>query len=449
MKFSGKNVEIFLYPHRTETYGGVIEMMLQFENYRRVFRNRNFLAFWSGFTLSTLGDAMTRVALTWYVFELTNSSKALGLLAIAYTGPVILGGLIAGWMLDRFDRRKVMLIDNILRGAAVILVPSLYVIGKLELWHIYLVAGVYGSLMMISLAGGPTLVSVLVNREGFNTANALETLSFTLSGVIGPPVAGLLIAKIGAPNVVFLDAISYFIFAIALTRIKVEKVESMHTNQEKDRNIRLSDAIRLLATNRILLSTTLMFMAFNIGFGSLNVFLPIYSGQIIGGGPELYGVLLGVMALGEILSASFAGGLTIRKPIGTLIPLAQLISGIVLIFLLLGPQLWWLFSGLFLIGFFSAPLTIWAQTLRMQIIPEVLRGRTFALLRTLMQSTFPVGGATAGFLIPVLGIPGMIVLSAFIIGIPGIIGLRVKELTEADGGLNSPEELFQNPPSSK
>ncbi len=285
-------------------------MKLQFANYRRVFSHPSFRAFWTGFTLSVLGDAMSGVALTWYVFDQTGSARALGLLTLAYTGPVIFGGLAAGWLLDRFERRKVMLVDNLVRGLAMLLIPALFAAGRLELWHAYFVAAVYGSLMMISLAGGPALVPGLVEAESLDTANALETLSFTLSGVIGPPVAGLLIPLIGVPYVILVDAISYFLFAAALSRVKSSRGAVQAPGQAKPQTIRLSDAARLLLTDQVLLSTTLMFMAFNLGYGFLTVWLPVYSDRIAGGGPELYGGLLGVMALGQIISAALAGSLS-------------------------------------------------------------------------------------------------------------------------------------------
>jgi MFS family permease len=101
--------------------------------------------------------------------------------------------------------------------------------------------------------------------------------------------------------------------------------------------------------------------------------------------------------------------------------------------LLIGAVFWAAAIGLFLLGFFSAPLTIWAQTLRMQVIPHEMRGRTFALLRTLMQGATPLGGALAGFLLPVLGTQMMIGLSALIIGAPGLAGMQTKELRQASG----------------
>jgi hypothetical protein len=104
------------------------------------------------------------------------------------------------------------------------------------------------------------------------------------------------------------------------------------------------------------------------------------------------------------------------------------LSGISLSILLLGPSTWWTITGLSLLGAFSAPMTVWAQTLRMQIIPEQLRGRTFALLRTLMQSSGPLASAGAGVLLLAVGIPTMIGLSAILIGVPGVLGYGVKQL---------------------
>ncbi len=400
------------------------------ESYRQIFQHRSFRLFWLGFTFSELGDAMTRVALTWFVYEQTRSAEALGWLAFWYTGPVIVGGLVAGSLLDRFDRRRVMVADNVIRGLAVGLIPLLHALGHLAVWHVYLVAALYGFLMMISLAGGPALIPSLVDRDQLSTANALETLSFTLSGVVGPVIAGGLILWIGAPNVVIVDAVSYFAFALALSRTRVA-VEPPPPVEAQAQN--LGHAVRLLLTNKILLTTTLMFMACNIGGGGfLSVWLPILADQTLSGGPELYGFLLGALALGEVVSAFLAGSRTFSLPLGALICLAQILSGAALALVLFNHTVWPVALGLALFGAFSAPLTIWAQTLRMQIIPERLRGRTFALLRTIMQSGNPIGGVVAGALLPVIGLPLMIALSAVLVGGPGLIGYHVQSLRVGD-----------------
>lgn len=404
--------------------------IMQLTNYQFVFRSPPFRAFWLGFTLSALGDAMTNVALIWYAYQTTHAPQAVGLLLLCYTGPVIVGGLLAGSLLDRFNRRTVMLVDATFRGSVVALIPLLYALGHLALWHLYVVAVIYGLLYMITLAGGPSLIPSLVAQEQLATANALETLSYTLSGVCGPPLAGLLIVQFGAPNVLVLDALSYAAFALALTRIPARLGQtSLHSAVSGKQSTRLSDAFRLVRSNRVLLSTTLMYMIFNLGQGFLVVWLPILSDRV-GGGPEVYGLCLGAIAVGEVSGALLAGSIEIPLSLGVQICLGQTLAGVSLLLLLVGQQLWWVLPGLALLGLFSAPLTIWAQTLRMQIIPEALRGRTFALLRTLMQGTGPLASALAGMLLPLLGLVAMMGASALLIGGPGLAGIQVRALRQ-------------------
>lgn len=377
---------------------------------------------------------MTRIALNWYVWETTHSAVALGTLTFFYTGPVIVGGLVAGWLLDRFDRRKVMLYDSVLRAVSVAIVPLFSWLGILELWHVYLVAAVYGSLFMISLAGGPSIVPTLVKEEHLSTANALETMSFTLSNVLGPPIAGMLISFIGAPNVIIIDSLSYLLFALFLTQVRYADKDQVEESDTEDvTDFRLVDAPRLLFTNKVLQSTTLMFLAANIAMGMFFVWMPIFVEQELGGGADLYGLLLGILAGGEVISSILAGIVSLPLPLGALIGSAQFLAGLALGLMVLSGNLWITIISLALFGFLSAPLTIWAQTLRMKIIPEALRGRTFAFLRMLMMSGFPIGGMIAGAILSFIGMPAMIGLSAFIIGAPGSVGLGVKELRKADG----------------
>jgi MFS family permease len=400
------------------------------EGYGAVLRLPAYRRFWLGFTGSVLGDALGRVALTWYVYEATDSPRALGWLMLCYTGPILVGGLLAGHFLDRFDRRTVMLVDNALRGGAMALIPLLHALDRLELWHVYAVAAVYGALMMVSLAGGPALIPSLVPRERLATANALEVLSYTVGGVIGPPLAGLLIGWVAAPTVVLLDALSYVLFALALASVRVEDEHKEAATATDGRRYGFGDAVRLLFQSPVLRATTFMFMALNIGNGMLTVWLPVLTDRDLDGGAGLYGLLLGLLALGEVAGALVAGGLVLPLALGALICLAQALSGASLL-LVQVPSVWAAGAGMLLYGAFSAPLTIWAQTLRMAIIPERLRGRSFALLRTIMQGGNPIGGALAGLLLPLLGIPAMIALSAALVGGPGLLGARSADLRAA------------------
>jgi MFS family permease len=267
-----------------------------------------------------------------------------------------------------------------------------------------------------------------VPRDQLATANALEMLGFTIGGIIGPMVAGVLIVYVGAPNVVVIDALSYFAFAFALATIHVTPATQSH---KAAGGANFGHAVQLLLKQPILFSTTFMFMAFNVGDGIVSVWLPILIGQLPGGGAGLYGLMLAVLACGEVLSSVLAGGRVWPLALGTLICIAQALSGVPLGLLLFGQNVWLVGGALVLYGISNAPMTIWAQTLRMQIIPEHLRGRTFALLRTIMQGGRPFGSALGGSLLPVLGLPLMILLSALLVGVPGVLGGLVKTLREA------------------
>ena len=186
----------------------------------------------------------------------------------------------------------------------------------------------------------------------------------------------------------------------------------------------------MLRHNPILLSTTLMFMAANLGLGAIFVWLPIFADRILGGGPELYGTLLGFIAAGEVVSAMAVGAITLPLALGALIVTTQALAGLSVL-LLLGKTTMLAGSGLVAFGLFSAPMTIWAQTLRMKIIPAAQRGRTFALLRMMIQSTNLLGGIVAGFVLPVIGMTAMIAVSALVITVPALLGGRVRALREA------------------
>ena len=193
---------------------------------------------------------------------------------------------------------------------------------------------------------------------------------------------------------------------------------------------------RFLVRHPALVSTTLMFLAWNIGYGALDVWLPVVAAQQLGGGAGLYGALLGAFAAGEIGGALLAGSLALRSTLGTLICGAQALSGIALVPVAVAPALATGFFGLGLYGAASAPLTIWAQTLRMRILPEDMRGRAFAVLRTIMQGGAPLGGLAAGWLLPRVDVRLVILLSATLAGLPGLFGARVRALREA----GSPDE---------
>ena len=400
--------------------------------YLLLFREeRGFRLFWSGFAASVTADEIARIAFIWFVYEQTASAAAVGWLMVCFTAPIIAGGFLAGWALDRFGRRRVMLIDNLLRALVIALVPLLALTGQLALWHLYAIAVVYGLLMMIPLAGTLALIPSLVPPERLQTANALEVLGFTIGGVIGPALGGLLIASWGAPLTVMANSAIYLFFAYTLASIGRRLPASPRRREAAVKRTGFGETFRLLTGNAVLLSTTLMFLAFNIGLGLLLVWLPVLSDRRLGGDATSYGLLLTALAVGQMAASLAVGAAAPGKRLGLRIAVAQTLAGGSVLAAL--PPIPWMAMAivLFAFGLCAAPLTIWAQTLRMGIVPAEMRGRAFALLRMLMQSGRPIGGILAGLVI-FPDDPGLaILLSAAFVGLPGLAGLCVRDLRRA------------------
>ena len=397
--------------------------------YLQLLRQRDFALLWGGATISAVGDGMSFVALLWLLIERGGTPADVGWLAAIHTAPVIIGGLASGVILDMFDPRRVLAADNALRGLAMASVPIASALGVLTTPHLFVVAGVYGLLFMTSAAGVPTLITRLIRANDLTTANAMESLSFSISGLIGPGVAGLLIAIVGAPFVLAIDALTYFVFVGCLLAMREGGVGGeAASSQGKDpadapaASRGLGPAIRFIFSAPAIVAITLFYMSVNVAGGIVTVVIPLYVRDVLHGGSEMFGLLLSVLTAGDLAGLLAVGAVNWRWPLGRSIAWALFTSGLVLLLWLLQPPLIALCAVLFAWGSLSSSLTPWAQTIRMRLIPPEMRGRVFALLRTSMQSTRPIGAVVAGLLLTRGDLTIAIVAMALLFAIPGFIG---------------------------
>lgn len=396
----------------------------------RLLRRGPFALLWAGATVSTTGDAMSWVALVWLVYRQRGQAGDVAVLAAAYTAPVAVGGLLAGSLLDRFDRRRLLAADNLVRGLAFLTVPVAAALGLLTLTHLYLVAACYGLLKMVSLAGFPTLIPAYVDDADTQRANALEGLSFGASQAAGAALAAVLLPLVGAVPLLALDALSYLVYALCLVRLPAGRPVAAAAGDGPRRS--LLAVARFVWRTRPLRSTTAMFMLFNIGEGALLVFLPVYSGQL-GTGVAGYGLLVSAVTVGELAGSIGAGAVAVDR-LGPRIVAAQLAAAALLAGLLLRPPLVPTLVLLAAFGAMTTPMTAWAQTLRMRLTPEGLQGRVFALLRTAMQATPPLGAALAAATVP-RGVAPTVAAIVAVMAVPALLaapGLARAEVRPLD-----------------
>src|SRR5262249_20904362 len=268
--------------------------------YTALLRNRRFAMVWGGATISTFGDGAAWVALSWTVLRMDGSAGGLGWLVFAYTAPVVIGGLVAGQLLDRFDRRRLLIIDNLVRGGVIAAVPILYATGELRIGHLYGAAAVYGLLKMFPLAGIPALIPELVEDDELDAANAMESFSFLLGGAAGPAFAGVLLALVAAPYVLAVDAASYLVFALALIAAGPIAGGAAHAGDAK-----LRPAITVALAIPIILATTVMFMLVNVGEGIVLVLMPLYAATVAHAGGGAYGLMLAASSAAGLGGAAF------------------------------------------------------------------------------------------------------------------------------------------------
>jgi hypothetical protein len=349
-------------------------------------RDATFRRVWIGATVSAAGDAASWVALVAYALSVPHGSVAT--LAVLYTAPVALGGLVAGWALDRYERRRLLAVDSLLRAAVFATIPLAAAFGGLTAGQLYLVAAVYGLLKMTSLAGFPALIPQLVPPGQLMAANALESVSFGIAGMVGAVGAGVAVATAGPGYVVAFDALSYLFFALCLLGVRTRGPAGRPATRGG-----LGPVLRLIAREPVLRDTTIMFALFNIGEGVLLVLLPARAIEY-GLGAGGYGYLVAAVTGGELLAALVLLRRPWRPSLTRSVVAASLVAAVAVPAVLV-PSPWVAVAGLAVLGGCAAAMTTWAQTLRMGAAPAGTHGRLFALLRTLMQATPPLGAGLA------------------------------------------------------
>ena len=407
--------------------------------YWKLLRDRDYALLWGGATVSALGDGMSFVALIWLVLERGGTAADVGWLSAVYTAPVIVGGLVAGIVLDRFDRRRAIAADNVIRGLAIASVPVADAMGVLSTPQLFLVAGIYGLLFMTSIAGLPSLIPALVAEEDLTTANAMESITYGIAGLVGPALAGVVIVAIGAAAVLAIDAVTYAAFVACLLLIRkggtspaigAESGPDVE-GSSGDRDLAgagIGPAVRFVVGAPAIVATTLMYMCLNVSGGISTVLVPIYARDVLHGGAQTFGTLVSALTGGELLGLVVVGAIRWRWPLGRSIAGACVVSGLILSLLLMRPSLVVMVGVLAASGFAESSLTPWAQTIRMRLIPPHLRGRVFALLRTSMQSTRPIGAVVGGLLLVGGDLTPALAAVALLVLVPGLVGLWLPAL---------------------
>lgn len=391
------------------------------KTYWAVLRVADYRKLWLGAVVSLIGDGASWIAMSWLAVS-TGGAGSLTVLGLCYFAPIIVGGLLAGKIVDRFSRRLLLIADSAVRGLVMLSIPVLAVLGQLAMWHLYVVAAVYGLLKILPIGIIPAVIPDLVPKSHLSGAIALEAVATGAAGLLGPMVGGALVPLIGVNWVLAVDAASYFGFALAVWSMKARLDRPAKPADEgaADRSGAWGPVVTFIRTDRVMLVITVTFTLFNVSLGMLTVAQPWLAHERLPGGASMLGVLVGVLSCAQLVGSVVAG---VVKPavrpmlrIGVL----QLVAGGGLL-LLLGAHPLLVLVGQVICGVPDAMLTVSSQAVRYARTPEELRGRTMTLMRTLMLSALPVGSVIAGPLLDSGNYTTMVLVMALLAVLPGLL----------------------------
>ena len=381
-----------------------------FGRYREIARNRNYMRLWFGLLISNLGDRLAEFGLAWYVLGRTNNPLDVGLSLLVYQLPGLFSGLLAGFFLDRYRRETIMIVDSLVRGGLVALVPLLSVGPGLPLPLLYLIIALLGAFSVVTTVGSRTLITEYVAETDYNTANSLETLQGQLSGIIGPGLAGVLVGLTGAVSLLWLDSLTFLAFAVILLSLRGRSDPSSPPAQpgpgpgQTAASFRqqLFEGVGYTFRSPVLLTLLSISFTWNLAIGLYQLALPFLCQGPLGVGPAGMGLLLAVNSVGSFLSAFFFGPARPRFPgrVVCLLLLAQ--AGC---YLLIGGWLYFPLTILlsFGLGAFDDLGAIYLTTIRQRAVPGPLMGRVLAFVGTVGPSGMPLGSGLAGLLVAGVG----------------------------------------------
>ena len=389
------------------------------QSFRLLYHYPAFRRLWAGKSISSFGDAFTLIALPWFVLQITDSGTATASILLTLQLPAILMSMTIGSLVDRFQPRALIAIDNCLRTLIIGLIPLLYWFGLLEPWMLFLLTFLAGMLAPATEVGSRSVLPELVEDKDLDAANMLWSFSLNLSLVIGPAVAGLLVASFGGPSVLFIDALTFAV--MALVALTLPKVERSGSSSQAPLSERLG--LRQLWELKTVRYTTLLSLVFFFSYGPLEAAMPVYSDTILQTDAQGYGFLWSALAVGALIGTLSSTTLSKRLRLGTALPLIALLWGASLLPMAFTNQLWLACSLLFLGGLMWGPYTPMETTLLQRNVPRAQLGRVFGARSTLLTGGSPLGLAVGGLMLAFVPSTSVIAFSAIACILVGLIGL--------------------------
>jgi MFS family permease len=399
-----------------------------------VLRRRDFALLWLSGLVSIAGDWVLFAALPYFVYQETGSTVATAGMTVAELAPGVVLASAAGVFADRWDRRRVLMVSDLLQGVTV--AALLVVADGGYLWVVYVVAALQSAVSAFSTPAEAALLPSLVPAERLVEANALNVLNNRLGRLIGVPLGGVLLAALGLQAVVALDSLTFLVAAGLVAPIVAPAggrgAEAVVGPAQPATEVRTAlagvwvewvDGLRIVRDDTTIATLFLVFGLMTFGGTMLDPLAAPWVRDVLQSGADVYAALLAVHAVAGIAGAIGVGALGRRASPRVLIGWSSLIAGVSLLVRFNLPVVWvaLVLSGLS--GVLSVASSVGAETLAQQRVPERLRGRVFGSLQSTTWLLSLLGAAAGGAIGALAGVIPALDVASILVGVSGLVVL--------------------------
>jgi MFS family permease len=386
---------------------------------RPLMENRDFLKVWSGETISLIGTQVTQLALPLVaIYTLQASAFDVGVLNASRYLPVVIISLFAGVWLDRRRRRPILIASNLGRAVLTGLIPLTNAFGMLSMWLLCLLCVVIGTLTVIFDVGLLSYMPGLVERRHLTEANSKLQTSWSLAGIVGPGLGGLLIGLISAPVTMTLDAVSFLLSGLTLIAVRRPEAEPAQAADRTPMGQSIKEGLSTVFGSVLLRALLTQSAVFNLFYNAMTTVFVVYAVRYLGLSALQLGLVVGSMSLGALAGAFTNRRITHRFGLGRMLRINTIFVALAPLLIAVphghGPRtMAILMLAQLLYGVNLVIYNVNTVTLRQIVTPNRLLARMNASYRLLLFGTVPIGALFGGLLGEVFGLRTAMVVTVF------------------------------------
>jgi MFS transporter, DHA3 family, macrolide efflux protein len=397
-----------------------------------VLSNPNFRNILIGSAVSSVGDGFHTIASMWWVKVHTGSDALVASVALAKGLTAVLLAPFAGALVDRQDRRRVMLFVDLARAAIVALLGALALTERLEPWMLIACGALLSALGTLFGPAFGSSIPNIVGKENLAPANSNLQISGTLAGIAGPALGGIAVAGVGSGGAFLVDGLSFLVSAGFILASRIPTPEAVIAGKSSSLLRDVLEGWRWLRGQRLIFGIMVVALGLNFLTAPLQVLFPGYAKDVLLTDSRGFGLLEAGWSIGFLIGALALGALKPRR-VGLMVMLCMGLFGTLLVGVGLSRLLPLSLGLIVLIGVMLAVVNITITVLFQSRIPNELQGRVFGVMQTLGSGLQPLGLALTPLLIIAMGgipnlmivIGGLAALSGLsFLGVPGFLGLR-------------------------